>query len=546
MLADVYRRMTLLTLCALLACAGPAAAAQQTGQPTGGPASSSSSATADPEAVALARARPGDQISTLLPQLAAGAKQIADPDVRLSAQLEVAALLWPRDPEQARRVYADVFDCLTRDAFASAEQKATALERLSCLLRHAARRDAALAERFADRMSPLLAGEASGGAARASYRAEVLTKAALEMLPRDPGRAAALGRLALADGVTASLVHLLVVLHGVDAPRADTLFGAALVGFLQNPRPRLSEVGTLALYLVATSGDGPIGVAPDVMRTYLDVAFSLIARTPSDPAQAASAYFVGRQLASFYPVYLRERGLELEARIAVLAQSEGMLGAERVAAVWARRPDSPDTAHALAAMVAHARDDEATAAAETAAIQDDSLRSRLVAQATLRFLRLGRFEEAGREIGRIPDPARRASLLVQVARAANARGESVRAVEALLEAANEAERAAAAAQRIQALFSIVSAWAEIDPVRAFETLQRAVNQLNDAVRSEEGRCPLSRPPALGSLDFDGAFGRLARIDFDGALLLARGLEGAAARVVAELAVCRGGWRRPGS
>jgi hypothetical protein len=200
---------------------------------------------------------------------------------------------------------------------------------------------------------------------------------------------------------------------------------------------------------------------------------------------------------------------------------------------------SPDAQRAQLAATAVERDDFAAAHEEAAGIRDDSLRIQLYAQAALRLLKLGRFDEAYKEIGRVSDPARRASLLVQLAAAAHVKGDVVRALESLNDAEREAKRASRINVRVQALFSVASAFVQVDPLRAFETMQTAVENVNRAARVDEksgGQTAL--PPK--ALNFNATFAQLARIDFDGAWLLARQFDGRAPRLLAELAVCRGG------
>jgi hypothetical protein len=549
----VHRSLATALLSAALVSGGPPIAAQQssdasvaTGQPATAAAQPAIPPATTPHAVAaedgaLARAQLADRVVGLLSELAVRSRQIGEPDLRLSCQLEVAALLWSREPEQARQIYRDAFDALVQPSFASADEKLNAAKRISTLLAEVARHDPALAEGFSQRMAVLMApDDTSPENTPASARGEMLSNAALEMLPGDPERAAALGSLALADGLTPSLTRLLIVLRGVDAPRADALFSAALATVLQRPNPDLTDVGALAFYLVAIGGSRPDGVPVDAMRAYLDVALRLIAQTSSDAAEASSAYFIGRQLSTFYVKYLPERSPELEARVALLSQSDGLLRAERAASARSAGSDAPDAVHARAATTALERDDYSAARAEAAAIEDDSLRARIHAQAVLRLLRMRRFDEATGEIARVPDPARRASLLVQLASAAHARGDLVRAVQALADAQREALRAPAASQRIQALFSVASAFAEVDPPRAFSALRDAVESVNRAARAEDKAVPLSKVPPPRSLNFNATFAQLARIDFDGALLLAQRFDARPVRLLAELAVCRGG------
>jgi hypothetical protein len=488
---------------------------------------------------AVARANLAGRIAILLVELAATAQGVADPDLRLDCQLEAISLLWPRDPERARQISSEIFDGLVLGVYPTIDERTAARKRLARLLAHVARRDAVLAERFAVRLAPLFPpGSIRDGEAQQASRSDIVLGAALEMLPGDPARAAALGRLALSEGITPALVRFLVVLHGADAQRADALFEMALFALLRAPDPRLADVNMLSVYLVSTWGADLARVSPDAMRGFLMTAIQIINRTPLDSGDASIAYFVGRQLSPFVFKYLPEQSPILDFRVAILAQSDGFSRAQRASTVRASDVTSPDAQRAQIAATAVERDDFSGAHEEAAGIRDDSLRAQVYAQASLRLLKLGRFDEAYKEIGRVSDPARRASLLVQLAAAAQTRGDVVRAVESLNDAEREAKRASRVNTRVQALFSIASAFVQVDPLRAFETMQTAVENVNRAARAEEksGQSPL--PPK--ALNFNATFAQLARIDFDGAWLLARQFDGRAPRLLAELAVCRGG------
>jgi len=493
----------------------------------------------DKDDEASAPANLASRIASILVELAANAQSISDLDLRLDCQLEAAALLWPHEPDRARQLCVELFDGIALTVYPTIDERTAARRRLARLLAHVARRDAALAERFAVRITPLFPPGSVREGDGQTTRADLLIGAALEMLPGDPARAAALGQLALADGVTPTFVRFLVVLHAADSKRADLLFSSALALFLRTPDPRLSDVNVLSVYLVSTWGADLTHVSPDAMRAFLVTAIQLVNRTPLDSDEASNAYFVGRQLAPFVAKYLPEQAQPLELRVAILAQSDGFSRAQRIAPTRASDVASPDTQRAQTAATAVERDDFAAAHEEAAEIRDDTLRGRVYAQAVLRLLKLGRLDDAYREIKRLPDPARRASLLVQLAAVAHGRGDVARAVESLNEAEREATRVTRLNTRVQTLFSISSAFVRVDQLRAFETMQTAVEHANHAVVGDEkggDRTPL--PPK--ALNFNATFAQLARIDFDGAWLLARQFDGWAPRLLAELAVCRGG------
>jgi hypothetical protein len=490
------------------------------------------------ETVAVTRARLVERIAGQLDQIADDARGIDDPKLKLSVRLQAAALLWSRDPDGAREIYADAFDALLPAASAAPEERARAAKLMPDLLSNVARHDAALAERFSARYALVPPGD---DGLDAQTRAETLANAAIEMLPDDPARAATIGRLALGDQITTSFMRLLVVLRGVDAARADALFAAALGVLARNPAPRMADVQMLGFYVGANGQSQLDGVPADAMRAYLELAFRIIVMTPLDSKDASSAYFLGRQLAAAVARYLPDRASELDARLGLLSHSNGFQQATpAVDRTSDAMGDTADARRARAATAAIERDDYKTAHSEAAAIEDDDLQSRVYAQAALHLVKLRRLDEAAREIDRVPDPARRATLLIQLAHVAHSRGDIAYAVDSLSWAGREAAREPETGPRLQALFSVASAFVDVDSMRAFDAMQAAIDGVNKAVRAVDGPPVDSRAVAPASLNFDATLARLARVDFDRALSLARQFDTLGHRLLAELAVCRGG------
>lgn len=493
------------------------------------------------EPAVVVRARLVERIGAQLAQIADDARGLDDPALRLACQSQAAALLWPREPDRAREIYAAAFDALLPAASASADERTGAAKLLSELLSNVARHDPGLAERFANRLALLPHGDEPSDDAR--DRAEWLANAAIEMLPKDPARAASIGRLALGEQVTPAFMRLLVVLRGVDPKRADALFGDALAVLARNPNPRLSDVQMLGFYIGSNGQSVLAGVPQEAVRAYLELAFRLVTIAPLDSGDASSAYFLGRQLQAAFGRYLPERSAELEARIGLLSHSSGFQTAAARAAADAQdgaQADSEDAQRVRAATAAIERDDYKTAHSEAAAIEDDGLQSRVYAQAALHLVKLRRLDEAAREIGRVPDPARRAMLLIQLAHVAHARGDLAYAVESLAHATREALRADDSEARLQALFSIASAFVDVDPLRAFDTMKTAIDGVNKAVNAVDTDDDKARATAPSALNFDATLARLARVDFDRALLLAQQFDPLGHRLLAELSVCRGG------
>jgi hypothetical protein len=456
--------------------------------------------------------------------------------------MQAAALLWPRQPDRAREIYSEAFDALLPAPDASADERALATRLYADLIANVARRDPDLAERFTSRLA--LPKEGGSNGESAASRAEILAAAATEMLPGDPARAADLGRLALAEQVTPAVLRFLVVLRGVDAARADARFGVAMALVARTGQARLGDVQMLAFYIGASGAQQFDSIPADLMRGYLETALRLITVTPLDSSDAATAYFLGRQLVTVVARYLPHRSPELDARISLLSSSAGFQQSALPAADRAK--ETPDASRARAATAAIERDDYRAVHAEAAAIEDGDLQSRVYAQAALRLIKLRRLDDASREIERVPDPARRATLLIQVALVARSKGDVVTALNRLLEAGREARRCERAGPRLQALFSVAAASVDVDELSAFEAMRAAIDAVNKAVLANVASRGETTALAPASLNFHATLARLARADFDRALLLAQSFDARGYRAMAVLAVCKGGLAASGA
>lgn len=439
------------------------------------------------------------RIAILLAEVASQASHLDDADLRLSCQLDAAEMLWPDDRDAARRIYEDAFEWVT---LPRPGREAESARLVGDLLAATARHDPPLAERFVARLAIL--DQRPTPDRSPADRTDALVNAGIEMLPGDPARAGELARLALVPGLTPSAMRLLIVLRSVDAPRADAIFSEALERSLQSPGPSFAEIAAASSYYLAAGGAAPSGVPPGLTRIFLVHAAQWIHLAPPDTPEATAAYFFGRQLAALFQTHLPERSAEVAARVALLSQT-GLLARP------APRPPDADGGDAD-----RGSNREATA---------------------MQLVRAGRFGDAEREIRRHSDAATRASLFVALSNAARARKDPARAIEALVDAEREARRIASPAKRASLLFDAAAAYADLDIVLAFSVLGPAVDARNGAVRTADAKTTTTRS------SFAGVFARLARADFDGALLAARRLDSRADRLVAELAVCRGGLAR---
>jgi len=519
------RRFLIPSLLALSAC--------PFGWPSPAVAQEAATARVVSDDAAASRKRAVERVVGLVDRIADDARSLEDPKTRLAIQVQSAALLWPLSPDRSREVYVEAFEALAPPPSASTEVRQRADGLRGELLTAIARRDPALAEKLASRAA---ASEAAAST-DAGSRAEMLANLALEMVGSDPARAAALGRQSLDERLTPALIRFLVVLRGLEPARADSIFAAALEVFARSLTPRISEARVLGDYLGANGQTHVDGVPAAAIRAFLDVAFRLIASTQLDSSEASAAYFLGRSIGASFPRYLPERAAELERRLAVLGQSVSRGPA--AAGPADIRAETADSKRARDADAAFGRDDYKTAHAEAAAIEDLELKTRVYSAGVLRLVALRRFEDATQEIEQVPSPARRATLLVQIAHAAAARGDTVTAEASLASAVRESLREQKVAPRLQSLMSVVAGFSSLDAMRGFETLETAIEAINKAVRSIDADAPGKQPPPAVSLNFDATFGRLAGQDFERALLLAGRFDPRGHRLLAELAVCRG-------
>ena len=135
-----------------------------------------------------------------------------------------------------------------------------------------------------------------------------------------------------------------------------------------------------------------------------------------------------------------------------------------------------------------------------------------------------------------------------------------RATELLNEAESFAVKARPASARARSLLKIVSSFSAFDSVRGFEVMQVAVKAINeisvqqaesdraskatatrtDAASGDAKSREIIRLDEIRDSAFEDTLARLARTDFERALLLAQQLDGKETSVAAQLAVCRGG------
>jgi hypothetical protein len=560
------------------------------------------------------------RITSLLAQLADLARTSSDAAFAARAQARAASLLWPHDRERARVIFRRAFDSLAEAPAArpgprgegrGEEALADPLRRQlqAELLNLIARRDPELAENIARSLAPASDGLKDDAAAitRASLlesygygaqgdgapggedadapllaalparaeveRRELLVSVALQIVERDPPRAMTLAQLSLGAGISANFGRLLALMRGVDAVLADLLFSSALARMGQPGAASLVDIHVLGSYLVSSAGLPAGDSAKKSMAVrFLRLAFDQVmrysskaapggARGPDSELESSAVYFIGRQLAELFALYLPDKLPQLKAKISEL---NGASAFERVVDPSAvTRPTGPADAarearessdegersalYARAALGWLASGEVREAEAAALRITNADMRDRVLIQIARRQTSDSRIDEAVALASRIEDDAARLGVIVRLAGVAISAKDRVRATELLNQAEREALRMPPTLARSQALLTVVSSFSSFDVLRAFEVMQTAVKAINGAARGEGARhAPSAKPaPALGGdelyhLNFEGTLAVLARADFDRALLLARQLTANEVSVAAQLAVCRGG------
>jgi hypothetical protein len=194
----------------------------------------------------------------------------------------------------------------------------------------------------------------------------------------------------------------------------------------------------------------------------------------------------------------------------------------------------------------------------SAAAERQQVRGRLIFDAATRALDAQRFDEARRLALEVSTADQRAQLFCGLARAALKQKDRRRMAELLDEAEKRTGDADNTPGKLRAFLAIANLYAGFDPVRGLEVMAEAVRTANrlpdydpDQARSPYtpespfGRMRRPAEDAIGVEDFLGAvLARLARTDFDGALLLAQSLESKPLKLVTVITLASSILNRP--
>ncbi len=184
--------------------------------------------------------------------------------------------------------------------------------------------------------------------------------------------------------------------------------------------------------------------------------------------------------------------------------------------------------------------------------QRDTLLRQVERQQSLRTAMAGRIEELRQTLSRLPSDPERVNWLIQMAAAAQKNDQKL-AWQLLEEAYSLASRRAENYQQLEAQLKLAQAMAELDPARAFELLERGIEQINELLLAaallsgfelrifKDGELPLQNGSMLSRIitRYGQELATLARKDFDRAQLAADKFQRPEARILARLSIVQG-------
>ena len=516
----------------------------------------------------------------LLDGVEAGAKRLDGSILKVRVLAKVADTLWQYDESRARALFADAFravDSVKLDAdkdprarmAAASDDHGPLTDLRAEVLRLVAARDFRLAENMRQAI-----GEAAGAGAGTDgppagsrEREELAWDVAVAAAGAQPELTAQFVRAQLRGGVSEDLGWALVAIGRENRQLAEQLYSEALAA-ARADLTAPEHLENLAVYVLPTEEETFRARAADparaaALKNFLGYAADrLAAQSASGHAptpRGSEAQREYRTLQALLPLFES------------LAPGRVPLARERMAVLLAAMP--PRQADAAAG-----EEDLSDSLRRAEAITDGRRRDARLMQLSMTAARRGDFDQAVSIAERIGDPQERSlqvSLLNYQA-AVKAVGKSdtggahrlalkieflpqrVAAFNLLdnkLRAAGETERATAVAgeiwewtikspnspQKAKALLTLVAAASRHDAERGFEMLAAAVKSINgtDFSSSEAAATsPRVVRVTLDMLDLEGAFSKLARVNFDRAAQAAQSLTHKEASLLAQAAVCR--------
>jgi tetratricopeptide (TPR) repeat protein len=463
------------------------------------------------------------------------------------------------------------------------------------------RRDADLAEKLiksvADNSPDKEAGTNAQAGAEQKARRDLYLQAALSIVESDPGRAAQLAKAGLGGEISPEILKILFALRSSNPAAADDLFGAALAVARRDGRRASMNIATLAPYVLpefTTMGAGTgstqktgatLRAAPPLVREFLNFTYDTFLQLSGVAAQlglpganyAAATpnpmdYMTGQRLLPAFIRYMPDKAMTFRQAVDAVARNMSqsnvvdavgkMLqpgGADELLeqAKSEQNKFLKDLLYTRAAMSAMTGGDFDRALSIVEKLGDEDRRANLGSlirlQAATAALKKEDLDSALRYTAGVSDLRQRAYLCGMIARALLDKNDAERAVEVLNDAERDIDKADDDAVKANALLIIAESKSRIAPAQGFEAVGVAVKAFNHADNAEGNKGRESSPAggnlALSSLlnstlkldapNFDPVFFRLAKVDFNRTMQLARALERKDRSVLAQLAACHG-------
>lgn len=520
-------------------------------------------------------------------------KGYEDQSLQIRVKAQIADVLWPVEPGRARSLLVTAF-----------KEVATLKADLSA--RHALRAEVTAVAR---RHDPELAGSLLARLEATGEKSERLSRDSLERISErgalsldsardflrdgEQARAVSFARHSFGEGRSAQLLWFLYELRERDRAAADRFFLDA-VGALRQGVADPNDVLLLGLYLfypgsvaVGTLSDGVEAVSygvnlnlappvsPALARAYLQAAADALLHfqlTPGLPGSAGSIALKRFALTQLLPLFQRYEPQQVAAVGAALAG----LGTDTPLsnAATTARPDTDSNApvsdviksiellpdvrqrdHYFFTTLMSATNEGSfeRARALAARINEDHL-----GQMALEFIsfnearaaiKRGDLETAAKLTASQLTGERRSAMNFQLAKAWLERGDLARASEETTAATVEAAKLVDRAQRARVYIYLAAGLVEWDAARAFELLETAGKDINDAEQFDALNDRLTfkiQTPAQASFTFEISRGvglptiisQLARIDFNRTLTIAQALREPAPRALSVIAACR--------
>jgi hypothetical protein len=379
---------------------------------------------------------------------------------------------------------------------------------------------------------------------------------ALRVAEANGERAMRLGQLSLEAGISPDFNRLLMLIEETNSALAYRLFSKA-VDYLKRVKHVLpDDVRTLSFFLISSVGaSGKDRRARNVIIRFLNLAFDVVMRDcPVDQTaslnaidQSFATYCAGKYLMELLPRYMPDRAAQLQRRLSELGDREPSSTVTSSSAAQLIHPvaieqvarDS-DLLYARAVFAWLARKDMREAQRAALNISNPEMRDRALLPVARQLMSKARIKDALLIAPLIQSRIARTDLIVRLAEAVIALGNTTCAKTLLDLAELEAAKIEKPFARAQSLLAIAADFSPFNSARAFIVMQEAVKVINETFIDANAQAKW-----LLHLSFTNSLTALARQDFDRALLLAQQLTDKETSLMAQLAACRGGLRPKG-